>query len=292
MILPDFILPSRVDQIWSESGMDSLADCLDKKHFKSYPYPIEYRYNSRGYRDQEWPTKLTELQDAVWCIGDSFTVGIGSPLEHTWPYILQQKTKCRVINISMDGASNEWILRKASTLLKTINPKNIVIHWSYIERRENFKNNSLLNRHWLRHYEKIKGSDWPPAPTLTNYNTLPSWILAELEKHDQSWKNGITDDQLRQQAIKSTVDEDINNILFCLDQINSNTSTTKIIHSFIPEVVPVTYELFFEEQLKTRTGNYIPPLTHLDVARDGHHYDRLTAQYFVSAVTQLLQNWA
>ena len=55
MILPDFILPSRQNQVWDESGLDSYAACLDKKHFKSYPHKVEYRYNSRGFRDTEWP---------------------------------------------------------------------------------------------------------------------------------------------------------------------------------------------------------------------------------------------
>ena len=125
MILPDFILPSRQHQICTESGIDSLEQCLDKKHFKLYPHQIEYRYNSRGFRDAEWPEDINDLKNATWCIGDSFTVGIGSPLKHTWPYILQQQTGCRVINISMDGASNEWMARKCSTLLKIINPKCI-----------------------------------------------------------------------------------------------------------------------------------------------------------------------
>jgi hypothetical protein len=288
MILPDFILPSRVNQRLQYSGIDSPESCLDKEHFKLYPYPIEYCYNSRGFRDTEWPDTLNELKDAIWCVGDSFTVGIGSPVEHTWPYILQQQTGCQVINISMDGASNEWIARKCSTILKIINPKNIIVQWSYVERRENFKNNSTLNRYWLSHYENVKGTDWPPAPSLENYSTLPDWILKELAQHDQSWKNGITDEELKLRTINSTVDEDISNTLCCIDQIESIAKTTKIIHSFIPEVVPRTYELFFKEQLKMRLESYISQLSPLDIARDGHHYDVLTSCYLVDQVIPLL----
>ena len=288
VILSDFILPSRVNQCWQYSGMDSFEHCLDKNHFKQYPHSITYNYNSRGFRDTEWPNTLNELKDAIWCVGDSFTVGLGSPVEHTWPYILQQQTGCRVINISMDGASNEWIARKCSTILKIINPKNIVIHWSYIERRENFKNNSLLNRNWLRHYENIKGTDWPPAPSLENYNTLPEWVIEELAQHDQSWRNGITDEQLKLRTINSTIDEDIGNTLCCIDQTELTAKTTKIIHSFIPEVVPKNYELFFEEQLKMRLESYISQLSPLDIARDGHHYDVLTSRYLVDQLIPLL----
>lgn len=136
MILPDFILPSRVNQHWEYSGMDSIERCRDKKHFKAYPYKVEYRYNSRGFRDTEWPTDLTELQNAIWCIGDSFTVGLGSPIEHTWPYLLQKQTDRRTINVSLDGASNEWMYRKIKKLVEVVSPKTIVVQWSFLGRRE------------------------------------------------------------------------------------------------------------------------------------------------------------
>jgi hypothetical protein len=136
MILPDFILPSRIHQQWQYSGLDSPDDCLDKKHFELYPHNIEYCYNSRGYRDQEWPTELAKLQEAIWCVGDSFTVGLGNPAEHTWPYLLQQHTGRRTINVSMDGASNEWMARKIKRLVEVIAPKTIVVQWSYFARRE------------------------------------------------------------------------------------------------------------------------------------------------------------
>lgn len=136
MILPDFILPSRVNQRWPYSGMDSPESCLDKKHFESYPYTIEYRYNSRGFRDAEWPNSIEELQNAIWCVGDSFTVGIGSPKLHTWPHVLSKTTKINTINISMDGASNEWMARKIKRIVEVIAPKTIVVQWSYFTRRE------------------------------------------------------------------------------------------------------------------------------------------------------------
>jgi hypothetical protein len=104
--------------VWSESGMDSKEGCRNKQHFDSYPYAVEYRYNSRGYRDSEWPPTIEELKQCIWCVGDSFTVGLGSPLAHTWVNILQQRTGIRCINVSMDGASNEWMIRKINRILQ------------------------------------------------------------------------------------------------------------------------------------------------------------------------------
>lgn len=36
MILPDFVLTTRQNKVWTESGIDSLKGCLDKDYFKFY----------------------------------------------------------------------------------------------------------------------------------------------------------------------------------------------------------------------------------------------------------------
>jgi len=135
-VLPDLVLRRRQHQVWSHSGIDSPEHCVDLDHFRAYPWPIEYRYNSRGFRDQEWPNTAQELQSAVWCLGDSFTVGIGVPVEHTWAQCLERQLAQRCINISLDGASNDWIARRGSEILSVIQPRSMVVHWSYVERRE------------------------------------------------------------------------------------------------------------------------------------------------------------
>lgn len=136
MILPDFILKSRKNKQFEYTGIDSPDNCLNKDHFNTYPHKISYQYNSRGFRDDEWPETIEELRECIWCFGDSFTVGIGSPLEHTWVRILQERTGKRCINISLDGASNNWISRKILRVIEEINPDNIVVQWSFAHRDE------------------------------------------------------------------------------------------------------------------------------------------------------------
>ena len=135
MILPTINLDTFSNQYLEYSGLDSLDKCFNKDYFLSYPSQIEYKYNSRGFRGPEWPSDLTNV---CWCVGDSFTAGVGSPYNHTWHYVLAEALKMQTINVSMDGASNSWICRKILELL-VIKPKNIIIQWSYIHRRE--KNN-------------------------------------------------------------------------------------------------------------------------------------------------------
>ena len=129
-ILPNLRLASRANQIWQYCGMDSAPE------HHSYPHDITYRYNSRGFRDDEWPTSMQDLRSAVWCIGDSFTVGIGCPKHHVWPQVLQAELGVRAINVSMDGASNQWISRTAKDIANAVGPKLMVVMWSYLTRRE------------------------------------------------------------------------------------------------------------------------------------------------------------
>jgi hypothetical protein len=163
MILPDFIIQSKQNLQTDYESPDSPASCLDKEWFDNYPYNVSYIYNSRGYRDQEWND---DLQNSIWCVGDSFTVGIGSPIEHTWPYLLAKETNKSVINVSVNGASNDWISRKAEKIVEVIKPKNLIILWSYFYRRESSDTSlSDLDRQlpsksrdyiWQTHYKNFK----------------------------------------------------------------------------------------------------------------------------------------
>lgn len=120
------------------TGMDTLELCIDQEYFKSYSKQISYRYNSKGFRDDEWPEDLT---DVVWCVGDSFTVGIGQPFEETWPQLLQKKLGKRCLNIGEDGCSNDTMSMRIQEICKLHNPKLIVVMWSYLARRRINGNN-------------------------------------------------------------------------------------------------------------------------------------------------------
>ena len=287
MILSDFILPSRQNQIWAESGLDSLKLCLDKKHFKSYPYPVEYRYNSRGFRDAEWPTELAELKQAIWCVGDSFTVGLGNPVEHIWPYLLQQHTGQRVINVSMDGASNDWMARKIKRLVEVIAPKTIIVQWSYLCRREsqignndeekrlaydshnyetsddadieNFKNCVLQTKQISKNCQIIN-SIIPDAFPGISLREIRSWWYNDIQSH---WPQTLP-------ALFTDISTDL------LEELKKKQQYSKYFNHYILQdfmennsiILVDQYDEFFNKR----------------VSRDGHHYDLATATKFVNEV--------
>ena len=128
------------------SGIDSFKNCVNREHFLSYKKNISYRYNSRGFRDQEWPD---DLSDVVWCVGDSFTVGIGQPYEETWPNILQKQIGKRCLNLGEDGCSNDTISLRVQEIYKLYKPKFVIVMWSYFSRRRvNGKNVQYDKNHF------------------------------------------------------------------------------------------------------------------------------------------------
>ena len=132
MILPNLKLRLFSNRRAKYLGMDSYEKCMNKEHFLNYPYDVDYSYNSRGFRGPEWPS---EIDNVYWCVGDSFTAGIGSPYNHTWHAVLSDRLKITTVNVSMDGSSNMWMARKILNILE-VKPKHIIVQWSFIHRRE------------------------------------------------------------------------------------------------------------------------------------------------------------
>jgi hypothetical protein len=279
MILPDFFLSTRANQCWDHSGIDSFEHCQDKNHYVNFSWPVIYNYNSRGYRDSEWPETLSELQKSIWCIGDSFTVGIGSPYEHTWPAVLQQTSGIRCINVSMDGASNQWIARKARQVIDTIAPAVLIVHWSYISRREKTEEES-----WQTFYKKIAESSWPSC-SWKDRDQLPPLIKKEIVEMHGGWPDQFSDESRMIYATSSTDDEDVEDTLSCIHSLPS-TNTTQIIHSFIPYF---TRTPFLGKKIQSEISvSCIQQFEHLDWARDKHHYDIKTSRFFVEQIMQFL----
>jgi hypothetical protein len=132
MILSNIIIPKLANQCFKFYSPDSLSDCHNRKHFKNYPHDITYRFNSRGFRDTEWPD---DLENAIWCLGDSATAALGSPIDHSWPSQLNQLTGMPVINLGIRAIDNYTISTVAREILVNVQPKNMLILWSFFERR-------------------------------------------------------------------------------------------------------------------------------------------------------------
>ena len=261
MILPDFILQTRQNKVWKYSGTDSPKWCYNKKHFNNYPYKVSYNYNSRGFRDTEWPDNIEDLKKAIWCVGDSFTVGLGAPIEHCWVNVLQQKIKRRCNNISLDGGSNDWILRKTKRIIEEVNPEIIIIHWSYIWRGEHTdislqdEDRRLKDKGYKHNIQYFKDF-------LTILNNIDTFNTTKIIQ------SIIPDPAMDISAIEECIQDVLN------DYPNDHPGKANIL-------------MLYEKILDYVQSNFVY-CRQCDLARDAHHYDILTTTNFVSNIIKLL----
>jgi hypothetical protein len=303
MILPDLLLPSRVNQRWTESGLDSYDKCLDKNHFLSYPHQITYEYNSRGFRDQEWPDTIDELKNSVWCIGDSFTVGLGSPVEHTWPYIVGKQLNRRVINVSMDGASNEWIARRATDIYNEVTPTNMIVMWSYFHRRESSDEN-LTDEQRRQYTNKLPDDiDATVASIIDATSDFDNFLdcVNKVSQLDVDCIHFFIPYEFQAQQLLSLWDEikgvdwpdfppvtieEYNQLPDFI--INEISSIHKSAERNLKQLFDAT-NLASSEQLKVMLNYHKKAVPRLDLARDGHHFDLLTSQWVADRVADTWQ---
>jgi len=264
--------------------MDSLKNCVNKMHFLTYPYAVKYSFNSRGFRGDEWPE---DLSDVVWAIGDSFTLGVGSPLTHTWPHQLQTRLGRRCINVSLDGASNKWISRRTQQIIAEVSPQLVVVQWSFLHRDEspnldlsdedrrihvNLADSELS--HLTGFIEAVSGVE--EAKSKTNTKVIHSFIpnsatfTTDLKN---SWNNICGTDWPQ---CPQTIEEFNNLPNFVVQEIKSGSNVYEYMY----------LQLKILDLLNTLL--HVPAIEVLDFARDGFHYDHKTSQKFVDDVVSLL----
>jgi hypothetical protein len=293
MILSNLILSSKINQRWVTSGIDSIDRCLNKQHFLEYPHSVEYQYNSRGFRDAEWPNTIEELQNAIWCVGDSFTVGIGSPHEFTWPQVLSRATGRRCINVSMDGASNNWISRRAQQIIKEIAPNHMVVLWSYGHRREILDPN-LSDEAKKLHYEKSGLESVSKLNDITNF--INCYVSLKNSRAGTIIFNGIIPNSGVVEEIIEHITRSWNNIKD-ISWPDAFPSTLTEFDQLPDHVKKESSSLFSQSDFEAwfllnnfYSQNQLLHLSNLDYARDYHHFDLATSNFFVQKILENFSN--
>jgi hypothetical protein len=277
------IVPELANKQFAYSGIDSLDNCKDKELFIHWPHSIEYKYNTRGFRDQEWPK---DLESAVWCLGDSFTAGLGSCIAHTWPQVLSRHSQSRVINVSMDGASNEWIARTACDAYDLARPRNMVVMWSYLHRREraNAKLSSMYRRlnsirsTVTQDFENLHSCRKLVQTHCADSNiielAIPGFVVEYFDNND--WKR--IRDTSWPQLLPTTLKE-------FLDLSPEIIMELRTLHGVNIDHIIELYTIY---QQNPEFLADIVRVKNLDRARDGHHFDLVTAEWVATQVQNLL----
>ena len=282
MILPDFILSELKNAVLVSSGIDSVEFCKDHQHFEKFSLPISYTYNDRGFRDLEWPTCL---QQSIWCIGDSFTVGLGLPFELTWPQQIRTNLNVDTVAVAMDGASNQWIARKACRVLEQIRPKHMIVMWSYFHRRES-SNQTLTDMSRRIHYSgpdqlTIDYDDFENCVKLVNDANKDTAIIHMIipDCHDvvhllkiwkqiagESWPNQVPPTLTN---LPTTIQLEISRVHNMYDKLEKLCQCNARLESLKTTVRFVEYDV-------------------VDLARDGHHFGTETSKLLGKKLCEII----
>ena len=289
-VLEDFVIAGRVNEVSEYSGMDSPMTSFDEEWTAAYPYKVDYKFNSRGLRDNEWP--LENLDKHIWCFGDSFTVGLGSPREHTWPFILSRKTGTPTLNCSMDGASNNWIARRAVQVMQEIKPNVIVILWSFFHRREsaNTKKTDEERRmhfdppYWNVHMAMKDVDNFISCVNLVSLHRGQTKIIHATIPHAMHFSRGVVLQMWEEIKDHSwpKCPEDLDSFSNLAPQLREEIEQNyKDIHIALNEYYK--YDSFVRG-----LDNFIGEVEQIDKARDGFHFDIQTSSLFVHKIMSRL----
>jgi len=90
--------------------------------------PLTYDFNQYGFRSG--PLVRAPRKINIIVSGCSHTVGIGLPLEHTWPRILESMIPTSVVhNVAMGGASTDFVVRATYLADQIVNADMFFILW-------------------------------------------------------------------------------------------------------------------------------------------------------------------
>jgi hypothetical protein len=99
---------------------------------------VVYEFNEFGYRDIDWNDHL--INNSIWCLGDSQTVGMGTHRDKIWSSRLQELMNIPTINAGIAGASNDTISRILISGASLYNPKAVCCLLTAPNRREIINN--------------------------------------------------------------------------------------------------------------------------------------------------------
>jgi hypothetical protein len=117
------------------SGMDTPGkNNRSSRDFWEYPVQdFDYQFNSWGFRGKEYDQYVGQAVNI--CLGDSFTVNVGGPVEHSWCSQLAEHFDIPTVNLGMDGAGNDAIKLVYNRACEVFDVQDTFVMYSYFHRR-------------------------------------------------------------------------------------------------------------------------------------------------------------
>jgi hypothetical protein len=127
-----------------ESFQRLMQDPQHRAYFASMgwdqPDAITYKINSHGFRCDEF-----ETGPYLVALGCSYTVGIGLPVESTWPYLVSQALGLKCANLAWGGYSTDTCYRLARYWIPRLKPVMVAMLTPPRARLELLMNRDLIS---------------------------------------------------------------------------------------------------------------------------------------------------
>ena len=181
MLIEDFkdYFKKSVNYTSKLNGLDNPNEKhTDSCWWHNYPlHDFQYQYNSWGFRGPEYDQYIGKPVNI--CIGDSFTINIGGPIEHSWASQLATRFDIPTINLGMDGAGNNAIKTVYNRASEIFDVQTTFIMYSFFHRRST-KNNDLVHIGCLDDNENIRYFEENMIEDVV-YTFIPPWCWSDVE---------------------------------------------------------------------------------------------------------------
>lgn len=140
--LPDVMMRQlrkfRKRTVQAPFAADSPDTCwLGKEYWHNHPVSnFDYQFNGwacRDHRDYDQYLKENTDQKVNLCIGDSFTINVGGPIEHSWPALLEQLTGIPSINLAYNSMSSYYFQDSINKIKSLVNVDNIFVLYNSLD---------------------------------------------------------------------------------------------------------------------------------------------------------------
>lgn len=165
-------------------GMDSPTNCLlGKEYWHSWPGDdYTYDFNSWGFRDadfDQYRKENTDLKINI-CVGDSFTLNIGGPAQHSWPHLLSKQLSTPVLNIGIDLLSSYYYRAAVNKCRELFNVDQVFLLYNLFDEIDltNVRNNQnfvIASDNTQTKIKFLAKHCWVPG---AHWQFVPPWMFA------------------------------------------------------------------------------------------------------------------
>jgi len=128
---------------WYPKNQETEWSGYDQQHQKDpkWKIPFTYRFNAQGFRTHD----LTQVQNQKVniALGCSHTMGVGLPIEMSWPYIIERTTNILTLNLGLGQGTTDTVSRILTNVSDMFDLQTVYILWPSSNRFEIFEHDNI-----------------------------------------------------------------------------------------------------------------------------------------------------